>query len=81
MVPGSVRRSEGVWAPWQGPQQRRRALTPAITATSSIGLTEPGRIGAENVSDAVYIAFISTVAAASKMVTFVGTWSFGMTNL
>src|SRR6516165_1238690 len=39
-------RLEEGWAPWQEPQQRRRDLTPAITATSSIGLTEPGRIGA-----------------------------------
>jgi hypothetical protein len=76
-----VRRSEEVWAPWQGLRLHHRALTPAITIASPIGLTEPGRTSAENVSEAVYIAFISTVVAASKMVTFVGTWSFGMTNL
>jgi hypothetical protein len=55
MEPGSVRRSEEVWAPWQGPQQRRRDLTPAITATSPIGLTEPGRIGAGCRLHRVYI--------------------------
>jgi hypothetical protein len=55
MEPGSVRRLEEVWGPWQGPQQRRRDLTPAITAMSSIGPIERGRIGAENVEDTVYL--------------------------
>jgi hypothetical protein len=80
MEPGSARRLEEVWAPWPGPQQRRRDLIPAITVTSSIGPIERGQVGAEDVSDAIYFAFISTVVAASKMVTFFGTWSFGMTN-